>query len=120
VSGEHRRADDTGALARPLARVVSVKQLAAIVGLLLAVVTLIQTLGLKFVADSYIDQRIRVHNIDARAHEGAIAAAVQDGDRVHLQLETLRRDLAEATKTMNDTNQRLARLEGVLSETRRR
>lgn len=112
---EHRRVDDTGGVSqRPVARVMTLRQFSVVLGLALTIVTLLQTIGLKFVADSYIDQRIKIHNGDSKAHEGTIAQAVQDGDRLHQQLQELRRDIADATKAMNDTNQRLARLEGAL------
>lgn len=115
MTSEHRRADDSnGMAARPVARVVTLKQLWGIVTAILTLVTLLQTLGLKFVADSYIDQRIKIHNGDPKAHEGTIASAIQDSDRLHRQLDELRRDINDATKAMNDTNQRLARIEGAL------
>jgi septal ring factor EnvC (AmiA/AmiB activator) len=112
---EHRRADDTGGVSsRPVARVLTLRQFSTVLALVLTLVTLLQTVGLKFVADSYIDQRIKIHNGDSKAHEGTIAQAVQDGDRLHRQFEELRREISDATKAMNDTNQRLARIEGAL------
>jgi hypothetical protein len=112
---EHRRVDDTGELRnRVVARVMTLRQFAVVLSLALTIVTLLQTIGLKFVADSYIDQRVKIHNGDSKAHEGTIAQAVQNGDRLNGQFEGLRREIADATKAMNDTNQRLARIEGAL------
>jgi hypothetical protein len=110
-----RRHTDDALVPGAVSRVVTMKQLVAILSFVLLVVTLLQTLGLKFVADSYIDQRIRIHSVDPKAHEGAIAMAVADADRLHGQLEGLRRDVGEATKAINATNERLARIEGALA-----
>jgi hypothetical protein len=115
---ERRRAEDEAFTPGGIARVLTLKQFSVILGLVLTIVTLLQTVGLKFLADSYIDQRIKIHNVDPRAHEGAIAMAVQDSDRLHVSLEELKREIGDATKAMNNTNERLARIEGALAARR--
>jgi hypothetical protein len=105
-----RRHDDKGGTVE---RVLTLKQMTAV----LAFVAVLQTIGGKFVIDSYIDSRVKVHNLDPSAHVGALVAipsAARDRADLATQLDAVRRDLGEATKAMNDTNQRLARIEGAL------
>jgi hypothetical protein len=99
-----RRSEDF--LEVPPPRLFSVKQMAGILGL----IALLQTLGGKFIIDSYIDARIKTHDRDPAAHAGIMAAKAEtqkDGEEVRRQFQTL-------NEKLDATNQRLARIEGSL------
>ena len=111
---DHRRLDDSdGTAVRPLARVITLKQLAGI----LAFVAVLQTIGGKFVIDSYIDSRVKVHDENTYAHMNNKAIEVHSVIFAEMKAdrEAYSRRMEEVTRLANDTNQRLARIEGALS-----
>ena len=115
-TGRHRavafRARRTGA-APPPVRVLTWKQ----VGVLLGLLSTIWGAGGKWVVDQYIAQQLAAHNSDSRAHVEKF--------QVYAQLSEARADRSEINarldafmKELQDTNQRLARIEGALGVAR--
>jgi hypothetical protein len=91
----------------PVNMVFTPRQMAAVLGL----VALLQTIGGKFVIDSYIDKRVEVHDRSPIAHSGMFA---QKADSQH-DGEEVKRKLEEVSRQLNTTNERLAKIEGAIS-----
>jgi len=84
-------------------RVFTMKQMAAILGL----VALLQTVGGKFVIDSYIDARIKFHDRDPNAHAGIMAGKAD--------IEKLTDHLERIEVKIDVNSQRLSRIEGAIA-----